>query len=165
MFSCLIFLSLCGCGSELIKPTETSEVPFTFTDSNGKQPSSWNKVIQLQLIPDLVTNTKKFGSFVHVEVDNLSENKISFPKGYNLKIFDLGNTSKEIPNKVNYSGPDLTLESTGEKIGSFSLIGFVPDIKGNSEQKLRIYIVGEMLDNDPQKNQLVGAYIDIVLHP
>jgi hypothetical protein len=156
---------LSGCSAEISKPTANNDVPFTYIDAKGRQVSNWNVLLQLQ-IPASLKENYEFGSIIHLAVFNLSEDRVRFPKGFNLRIFDITDTIKEINNEGEYIGAEtITLESGKQKIASNALIPFSPVINSDKDKKLRVFVIAETLNDDPQKAQLIGAYIDIVMHP
>jgi hypothetical protein len=164
---CIALLVLNGCNHEQVKTTDIEQIPFSYSDPNGKSPSSWNKMLHLKL-PVGLENGLKFGSDISLEVDNISDSQIRFPAGMNVRIFDTTNGMREIKNSYQYfidKGEYLTLESKQKKVAWNTLIDLSPEIQSDTDITIRVYIIGEMLFNDTQKNEPVGASIDLVLHP
>ncbi len=164
-FTFLILFLLNGCTDRTQSSAAGNKIPFTFIDSSGRQPKSWNEKIRLELPENYLTNTMKFNSIITIAVFNLSDQKVKFPTDCNIRIFDYTNGIEEIPNTVKYSGVGPVLEPGTQKVASNSIIGFSPGIQGIGERKIRIYVIGEILNPDPQRNELAGAYLDIIVHP
>ena len=87
------------------------------------------------------------------------------PAGFNLKIIDLDDNGKEILNPIKYEGTYVEVGSRADPIGAYRLITFRPKIQADSKENIRVMVIGEMQYDDPQKNELVGAYIDFTMHP
>jgi len=145
--------------------SQNSDVPFTFTDANGRQPSSWNKVLKLELAKGF-GDIYSYGSSINLFMTNLSGNQIRFPVDYNLRIYDFTGGVKEIKNRETIYGPDYIILPPNKRADRpIGLVSFTPQIQADANHKIRIFVIGEMQNDDPLKTQLVGAYMDIEMHP
>ena len=145
--------------------SQNKDVPFTYVDASGRQPTSWNKVLKLEFAKG-VENSLRFGSTINLDLTNLSGNSIRFPQGFNLRIFDFTDGVKEIKNDMQYTGAKyIIFPSIKQLADPVVTVSFNSQIQADTNHKIRVFVIGEMLNDDPQKTQLVGAYMDIEMHP
>lgn len=114
----------------------------------------------------IIENSFSFGSPIFLEVKNISEEKIIFPRDFNIVMFvQINDTWKEVPEKPIERIPDNDLIlfpfSETRNILSFAVI---PDLPISHErQKIRIYIIGKT-DNGDNSIE-IASFTDIILIP
>lgn len=114
----------------------------------------------------LVENSFIFGSSIFLEIKNISEEKIIFPRDFNIVMFVQNNdTWKEVQEKPIERIPENDLElfpfSRTRNILSFVVIPVLPI--SQERQKLRIYVIGK---TDRGDNSIeVASFTEIIINP
>jgi hypothetical protein len=123
-----------------------------------------NQQIKLLVIPDW--NTFKTTDSVGLKLLYNSQNRITLPENYNLRLFikqDQGWLEiQEIPTE-RYPPGDIILSPDKSSLGD-DIVAFNPKLADIKKQyTLRAYVFGNM--ETPDGIVKVGAYVDVVLKP
>jgi hypothetical protein len=125
-----------------------------------------NKDIALY-IPQPV-NTYKIGNWITIAIRNIGEKKVWLSNDEGIKIFAYFDKQWiEVQNIADYSGlTGRTIVPYQNNPANELTIGCLPDLTNNSEPiKLRIYIIGNIMEGDSITDNNTGASIDIQLNP
>jgi hypothetical protein len=126
-----------------------------------------NKSLQLKVYGN--EQTFSFGSDIPLLVYNKSSHRILFGENSRIKLFVLhGDEWLEVENEILYTGSTL-LSPQGTPLLDLSNTWVKPafdkDIveSDKKETLLRIVMIGEVMKNDVQTGELVGAYVDVYI--
>ena len=155
LINLLLGLSMVACS---VSESAGTKPPINF-------PSAYlNQQIELLVIPQW--NTFKTTDSVGLKLLYKSENQITLPRNYNLRLFVQQTGGwieiKEMPTERYPSGDiilSLTMIPSSDDIVTF--IPMLPDVTKRYE--LGVYVFGDMATTDGIKK--VGAYVTVVLNP
>ena len=147
----VVVIFLCSC-----VPSQSPPHPEGIPNGN------LNQVVKI--IAPQEWNTFKLGNSIDLEITNLSNRSLVFDKGFGVRIFLAKNNQwVEIKDKLKSIGADSifmrpTTSNKSETRG-FSVSPDVDELAGKT--LIRIYIFGKTLET----NEVIGAYVDVVLSP
>ena len=112
-----------------------------------------------------------FGSDIPLLIYNKSPHSILFTGGSHMRLFTVRDGEwVEVKNEITYSGT-MILSPQGTSLLDLSNTGVKPafdeEIRENNGNNmlLRIVMIGEILENDVETGELVGAYVDVSVSP
>lgn len=110
----------------------------------------------------------RFGSEIPLKIVNISSRSIQFDPDSHVKLYMIrDNTWEEVGNVITYSG-SLTLSPAGTLLLDYALTRVQPDwnneVETNDQKELvRIFMVGEFVDDDARTGEQTGAYLDVFI--
>lgn len=111
----------------------------------------------------------RFGSEIPLKIVNTSSRSIQFDPSSHIKIFMIReDTWEEVGNVITYSG-SLILSPRGTPLLDYALTRVQPnwnnEVQPSKKKELvRIFIIGEFVDNGTQTGEKVGAYLDVFVN-
>jgi hypothetical protein len=110
----------------------------------------------------------KYGSDISLIFENLSDQKLFFDTDNFVRLYVVRDSQwLEVRNKRTYSG-ELLLFPTGTPLLDNNSVKVRPALDNipaiqNSDDFLRVVVVGEILRDDVRTGELVGAYVDVMI--
>jgi hypothetical protein len=126
--------------------------------------SDTNKEISLSVLEQI--NTFIIGDPVFFFVENLASTPISFPSDYGTMIYLRENNHwVQIENDMGYSSGPKILQPKNQMLLGGIVIGVHPALQGTRPVKIRIFIIGQIRNQNSNDDEQVGAWIDVELNP
>jgi hypothetical protein len=110
----------------------------------------------------------KYGSDISLIFENLSDQKLFFDTDNFVRLYVVRDSQWfEVRNKRTYSGELLLFPMGTPLLDNNSVkvrpaLDNIPPIQ-NSDDLLRVAVVGEILRDDVRTGDLVGAYVDVII--
>ena len=129
-----------------------------------------NRSIRIRVDTE-VQEDLKFGSDIHVVIDNLSDQQIYFPLGFGIRLFVVGNHAWIEAQDKNTSYGDGSLlrargkEEMASRISTWVRPIFPSQLNEGQQEILRIVLVGELMADGKRTGVPVGAYTDVFVNP
>jgi hypothetical protein len=171
IYMAMIIFILCGCSTQ--QPAISADLQKSFAEMIPI--ANLNTHLQVKVIKG---DQHKFGSDVHILVENISDNSIYLSTGIDtlfVKVFVVqDNTWKEIRNDTIYYsitvGDGYILSpAKGEQPNRFTnSVRPMLEPNGQDEGKqeiVRILVVGELMSEGKKIEIPVGAYVDLFMEP
>ncbi len=160
-----------GCTLSNPTPEPTNEMEFTGNVSNLRLPfSEMNTLLRLSLA-GVDENDLKIGSTIILKIENISEEQIWFPVGYNIMPILVTNDNNNfeftlIENRGIYENwSEKILSPSGQK-DSTSVIFVDPFMQNiNEPVEIIIAVVGNIFKDGSPTQEEVGAFIQLTLVP
>jgi hypothetical protein len=163
--SIAIVISICRC-KPILMVSDAQENSF----QKIVAVENLNKYFQIYLDSANPKNLK-MGDDIIIAFRNLTNQEVLFSVGFGIRLFIINdNKWVEIINDADYYGKGALLESS--KSQQAILGGFVTSIRpalplnfveANPLLKLRIFVIGELMNNGQKTGIPVGAYLDVTL--
>lgn len=173
MLSLCVLVLLVGCSSKSdlvptpVPPASLPDIAF----ATAVPVYETNTKITMQLANEFNPPTLTLKSSFDVWVINQTAEPIGFPKDYGSRVYvysDADNTWQEVKNLVIYqTNRPLRLEPKGEGyVFSEQPVGFQPDITTtDGSVMVRVFVQGRSFKDGRLTNEIVAAYLDVLLQP
>jgi hypothetical protein len=163
IFVFLIVLPSCTTDSDRIPSAMEKSLLATLSVND------MNESLQLKVQGD--EKTFGFGSDIPLLIYNKSPHSILFTGDSHMRLFTARDGEwLEVKNEITYSGA-MILSPQGTPLLDLSNTGIKPafdeELIDNNKNNmlLRIVMIGEILENDVETGELVGAYVDVSVSP
>lgn len=159
---CLITLALSSCSKP--QGSNSAELDSSFRSLVVADMNNF-----VRIFPENKGNTSfKYGSDIFLIFENLSDQKLFFDTDTFVRLYVVrDNLWFEVRNKRTYSGELLLfpmgtplLDNNSVKVRP--VLDNIPAIQ-DSDDFLRVVVIGEILREDIRTGELVGAYVDVVI--
>jgi len=160
---CALAIVLFACTPVVNPESEDSPTLSSLVDASIKQ----NGEIIEVLAPG--SNNFEIDKPIVLMIRNVSDYDLIFRKDFNARIFISDNNQWiEVKDKVAYSDlEDIVLKPDKNfdpfKVGSLILL---PDLIGYTDKiVLRIFVIGNMIQDGQKSSEVIATYIDVTLYP
>lgn len=164
----LIILLLICCALFIPGCAEPQQSEKEVSFSRMVQIQNMNSYLKLSTIEGLDSDV--FGR--NLVITNISDDYISLPKDYGIRIFtydDKLREWKEIKNKMQYLGVNNFILLPSDKRNDLSreIGGYIPDLEISPKPtSIRVTVIGNIFDNNNNTitDKKIGAYVDLELN-